>query len=812
MTFSLRLFTFFLVLVSGAHAADDDIRLTRENRVLQVVAISDDIIRVRQSDLMREHDDRSFAVDLHYREAATRRVTREGGSVTLKTAHLTVVIDARSWRVEIFDQNGVSIDQDDERGVQYHDDTWSLVKRLRDDENIFGFGEKTGHLNKRGVNLGGYHYTMWNSDTYGYDSSTDPIYVSVPFYMVLRHGNAHGIFLDNTHRTSFDIGKAHRGQMAWSADGGELDYYFIAGPDPKSVVTRYGQLTGKMPLPPRWALGFHQSRWGYFPASRFRLLANTFREKKIPADTLWLDIDYLKGFAPFEWNRDYFPDPAAMIGDLKQQGFNVVTIVDAHPKKEIGYAPFDQGLAGDHFVKNPDGSLFEGPVWPSNDPIKPANSVFPDFTREKTRHWWGELHRELVQQGVAGIWNDMNEPAVWIAPHNTMPLNVQHQNDGQPTTQAEIHNVYGLLHTQATFEGLKRLRPDARPFVLSRANFAGGQKYTALWPGDNTADWSSLRQSLPMLMNMGVSGFSFVGTDIGGFVGTPSGELFLRWLQASVFAPFMRAHTEKNTPDQEPWSYGARFEDLNRRAIELRYQLLPMLYSEMEASSRSGLPVLRPLFLEFPHDAQTWQRNDQFMVGSDLLVAPVVYENAQQRDVYLPAGKWIDFWSGTSVNGGRTITVPVSLESLPIYVRAGAFIVQQPVVQHTGEMATQPMLISVYPATQSQGEYYVDGGDGYAYQNGDFARLHFTQTRNAKTIRVNSQRAQGQYHLTAPFVELRVRDANATHRVIHNGVALPATNDRDWPTARHGWRLWGNTIIIRSDDVNADHEWLLQQK
>ena len=422
--------------------------LTSGERQLMVQAISAQMIRVRHSLKSEATRERSFSITERSSSDVNVKVKSEVNLSVIETDDLRVQVQHSPFRLEVFDHKGNSLDKDDVlRGTQFSGESFSVAKRLRKDEQVYGFGEKTGRLNKRGWAMGGYHYTMWNSDTFAYDSSTDPLYVSVPFYMVLRNGVAHGIFLDNAYRTSFDIGKNDPDLLQFSAAGGELDYYFIAGPTPKEVIQRYTELTGRMSLPPLWSLGFHQSRWGYFPESKFKLLADTFRSKQIPADVLWLDIDYQEGFKPFTWDYEHFPKPKEMIRDLRAQGFQVVTIVDPHPKKEIGYHVYDQGVAGNHFVKNPNGSLFEGPVWPSGAKKNPGNSVFPDFTKKDTRLWWGDLHKELLSIGVAGIWNDMNEPAVWIPPTNTMPLDVQHENDGRPTTQREIHNVYGMLHS-----------------------------------------------------------------------------------------------------------------------------------------------------------------------------------------------------------------------------------------------------------------------------------------------------------------------------------------------------------------------------
>lgn len=697
-----------------------------------ISVLSPEVVRVRFSPTPFGRDHSDAVVDRQLGDQNFRLEESEDGRVIVTDA-LRIEISNAPFRLTIKDADGRVIDADDPgRGMAHDGSAVRVWKALRDTDAVYGFGEKNGAFNKRGWALGGYHYVMWNSDTYGYDNSTDPIYVSVPFYLVLREGRAHGIFLDNTHRSSFDVGRERRGILSFGADGGELDYTVIAGPHPRDVLRRYTQLTGRAPLPPRWALGYHQSRWSYFPEARVRRLADTFRQEQVPADVLWLDIDYQDEFKPFTWHAERFPDPAKMVADLRAQGFRTVVIVDPHPTKEPGYRIFDEGVAGGHFVMNPDGSLYEGPVWPINAPKKSGNSVFPDFTRPATRDWWGQQYRMFTDIGIAGIWNDMNEPSVWFQPENTMGLAARHDHEGQPTDHAEVHNIYGMQMTRSTFEGLAALKPSERPFVLTRATFAGGQRYAWVWTGDNRAEWASLQQSIPMLLNFGLSGFPYIGADVGGFSGFPSGELFTRWLQAAVFSPFFRGHTEQATADQEPWSFGAPYTAINKATVELRYRLLPQLYTIVEEASRSGLPVMRPLMLEYPEDAQTHGRGDQFLVGTDLLVAPVLVQGATTRDVYFPAGEWIDFHDGARLEGGMSHTVKASLDRLPIFVRAGSIIAMQPVVQHTDEMASQPIILRVFPDStgRAKGTLYDDDGTSMAYREGAFLRQRATlQTR-----------------------------------------------------------------------------------
>ena len=767
-----------------------------------ITVVEPNIFRVRFAPRQQLGRDHSYAVVPGDRPdpGAAFKIASDRSVIT--TSALQMTIRHNPFRIAIADSQGNSLDEDDpQNGIAFSGSTVRVWKRLRDDEQVYGLGSKTGDLNKRGRKLGGYNYTMWNSDTYAYDPSTDPIYVSVPFFLVLRAGRSHGIFFDNTFRSNFDIGHQSAGLLSFGADGGELNYYFINGPDPKSVLTRYTSLTGRMPLPPLWSLGYHQCRYSYFPDSRLRFIAQNFRERRIPVDTIWLDIHYLEGFNPFTWSAERFPDPPGLLADLRKLGLRTVVIIDPHPKKAPGWGPYDSGLAGDHYVKNPDGSLYEAPVWPSQAERDPGPSVFPDFSKPATREWWGGLYAPLLTAGVAGIWNDMNEPAIFDTPTGTMPLTVRHDNEGQPTDHRAIHNVYGLLMTRATHEGLLRLQPNTRPFVLTRASYAGGQRYSAIWPGDNVSDWTHLRGSIATLMGMGLSGLSFVGSDIGGFAEAPSAELYTRWLQAGVFYPFMRTHTAFGTPDQEPWSYGTYHEALNRRAIELRYELLPHIYKVMREASLTGVPALRPLLLEFPDDPNTYGMEDQFMFGSDLLVAPVLREGMTEREVYLPKGEWFDYWTGQRHRGGVRIRVPVTLASIPIFVRAGGVLMSQPVVQHTGEMPGQPLRLRVYPGPPREAGLYEDDGESLDYTRGEWLLRQVTSDASERTSTVEIGSPSGSYRPAPRSLEVSVPWAGEPSRVVvGDGQALPRVAPEALRTQASGWTVDQGFVIVRQPD------------
>jgi len=770
--------------------------------MLAITPLSPEVVRVRFTTAKSFGRDHSYAVISHEPGEPSAKVEINSDSTVLSTPSLRVTIQHNPLRIAFANAAGESLDADDAgRGMAFAGTSFSVAKRLRNDEHVYGFGEKNGRLDKRGWQLGGYNYTMWNSDTYQYDSSTDPIYASIPFYMVVRGGQAHGIFLDNTWRSTFDVGRERPDLLTFGAVGGDLDYYFINGPQPKQVLEHYTALTGRMPLPPRWALGYNQCRYSYFPEARVRQVADTFREKKIPADVLWLDVHFQDSYKPFTWDHKLFPDPKKMIADLSAEGFHTVCIVDAHPKVEKGYEPYDTGMAGNFFVKRPDGSVYEGPVWPAQAKNNPGPSVFPDFSLPAARVWWGNLYKSLLDVGIAGIWNDMNEPSVFVGPTGTMPLDVVHDNEGQPTDHREIHNVYGQLMSRSTFDGLTRLRPNERPFVLTRATYAGGQRYAAVWPGDNTADWTALRQAVSTLLGMGVSGFPFVGSDIGGYAHAPSAELFTRWLQMGVFSPFMRVHAEFGTPDKEPWSFGKQQEAISKRAIELRYELLPTIYNVMQQASETGVPAMRPLFMEFPKDEAAAAIDDQFLMGSDLLVAPVLREGESERAVYLPPGVWHDYWTGRRYEGGTTISLPVTLDSIPMFVRGGAFIFRQPVVQNTGEMPGKPLMVLVVPADDSEASFYEDDGASLDYRKGQFLKRRFHQTHSEGKVVVEISAPEGTYRPATRDLILEMWAEREPHSVlVHDGSSLPHLDAAALGAARRGWTYAGGLLTMKDND------------
>ncbi|MFW6252461.1 MAG: TIM-barrel domain-containing protein [bacterium] len=589
---------------------------------------------------------------------------------------------------------------------------------IGEEERVFGAGERMGFLDKRGK-----RYLNWNTDDPAIRETTDPLYQTVPFFTRWRRGGrSTGYFHDYPGVSWMDFDSTSEGRIRLHQADNRLSLFLCPGPDLSEVVRQYSGLTGTMELPPKWALGFHQSRYSYMNESEVWDLVSTFRTRRIPLDAVYLDIHYMEGYRVFTWNRESFPDPAAMTARLAEEGVRVVTIVDPGVKADNDYHVYRDGLARDVFARRSSGEVYHGAVWP-------GRAVFPDFTTDRAREFWADHHKALLGAGVSGIWNDMNEPADFEGNELdrtmfTPPLDVVLEGDGRPKGHMHYHNAYALKMAEATHAGFAKYRPDERPFLLTRAGYAGIQKYAAVWNGDIDSSWHHLAQSIPMFLNMGLSGIPFVGSDIGGFQSNASPQLYTRWLQYAVFTPYMRAHSAVDTRPHEPWSFGSTVEERARDAINLRYGLLPYLYSVFAHTADSGLPVMSPMVLHWPDDERFHALWDQFMFGPSIMVAPVLYPDQKRRLVCVPAGLWYDFHSGAQVEGPADIVVNTPIEQIPAFVRAAAVIPMQRPVSHTGQEVST-IELHCYPAPEGSSavfELYEDDGrsprqaPGYAFR------------------------------------------------------------------------------------------------
>src|SRR5690348_5029856 len=729
---------------------------TSNGTSIRVEALTDSILRVRVAPDGRWSEDASWAVPQAVRaERAPVRAAADGFS----TGSLVVHIDPSSLALTVTDPQGRTIVADEPRPVRFDGPRFTLAKALPVGEHIYGVGDKTGSFDRRGES-----FVDWNTDAYGFQRDTDPIYKTIPFYVASGGaGGAYGLFLDNSWRSWFDFG--HREEaIRIGADGGPIDYYVIAGPAVRDVVRRYTDLTGKAPLPPRWALGYQQSRYSYMTADEVRQIAATLRKDQIPSDVIWLDIDYQDRNRPFTVNKQAFPDLGKLASDLGGDGFKLVAITDLHVAyaPNQGYAPYDTGAAADAFVHNPDGSTYVGKVWP-------GPSVFPDFTRAPVRAWWGSQYKQFIADGIAGFWNDMNEPSVFDVPSKTMPLDTVHRIEGdgfapRTATHAEIHNIYGMENSRATHDGELALRPNVRPFVMTRASYAGGQRYALTWTGDNSSTWDHLKLAVQQMLSLGLSGFAWSGADIPGFTGGASPELATKWFEIAAFTPVMRGHSAKDTPRAEPWVDGPEQLAIRRRFIEERYRLLPYLYAVAEESVRTGDPVMRPTFYDYPQmQSASCDQSMAFTVGSDLLVAANPKpESPYPYDICLPGKGWYNYWTGVPLAGDRTGEAP-KLDALPVFVRPGAIIAKQPLVQSTSETPAGPLELHVYPGDDCRGEIYLD--DGVSIR-GPSLRQQVTCTITPAGVSLRFSERQGSYRPWWKQIAVTVHGATEKHMLV----------------------------------------------
>jgi alpha-glucosidase len=517
--------------------------------------------------------------------------------------------------------------------------------------------------------------------------------------------------------------------VSFWADGGEMQYYYIHGPHMMDVLKRYHTLTGTHQMPAKWTLGFHQCRWSYYPEKKVKDIARNFRERNIPCDAIYLDIDYMDGYRCFTWNRKHFPDPARMIKELASDGFKTVVIIDPGIRVDENYSVFREGKQNNFFCRRCDDYFMEGHVWP-------GRCQFPDFTNPKVRVWWGGLFKELVDAGVAGVWNDMNEPAVFGS--GTFPVDVRHNYDGYHGSHRKAHNIYGMQMVRSTYEGLKKLQKNKRPFTITRAGYSGVQRYATVWTGDNVASWEHLKIGIVQCQRLSVSGISFCGTDIGGFSGEPDGELFTRWIQIGVFSPFMRAHSAGDTAEREPWSFGQEYEDINRKFIELRYRLLPYIYSAFWEHYKHNFPILRPLVMLEQENILTHSIQDIFTFGDKILVAPVSDPGARTKNVYLPPGKWYDYWTHDSYSGGQEHEVSAAIDSMPIFVKAGSVIPESPLMQYVGEYEVDELIFQIYYSDYEVNSfYYEDHDDTFAFEQNIYLEKKYVVNGDQRSMTIN---------------------------------------------------------------------------
>lgn len=629
-------------------------------------------------------------------------------------------------------------------------------------EHVYGIPEHADSLALKTTN-GGDPYRLYNLDVFEYELDNKmALYGSIPLMLAHNWSKTVGVFWLNAAETWIDItnAAANRNILGkllsyfkaeeeipqtdthWISESGVIDLFIILGPRPYDVFRQYSSLTGTQALPPLFSLGYHQSRWNYNDENDVSNVDEGFDAHDIPYDVLWLDIEHTNGKRYLTWDTAKFPTPATMQSKLAAKGRKMVTIVDPHIKRDSGYHVHSEAEANGYYVKKSDGSsVYEGWCWP-------GSSSWVDFLDPAIRQWWaGMLSPQKYQGSTLDLftWNDMNEPSVFNGPEITMHKDCRHYGNWE---HRDVHNVYGMFVHQASAEGqVMRSEGKERPFVLSRAFFAGTQRFGAIWTGDNKASWDHLKASLPMILSMGVAGLTFTGADVGGFFTNPDPELLTRWYQAGAFYPFFRAHAHLDTRRREPWLFDADKTAIMRAALRLRYELLPFWYTEFYVSSVSGVPVARPLWVEFPRDKNTYNMDDQYIIGSSLLVHPVTEQYATSVEVYLPGTSvpWYDMDTHAVYNGGLRHYINSPLNKIPAFYRGGSIVPKKLRVRRASVlMADDPytLFVALNLENEAKGVLYIDDGHSFEYKNGAYVLRNITYSDNQLSSSCGDERGK----------------------------------------------------------------------
>jgi alpha-glucosidase len=731
--------------------------------IFEVLAYSENIIRVRVSKNKRFSNFSYALVNNSTPTFSAFTVAEKGTLLIVATKTIIVEVETQpSFRIVFKNKNGGILNEDVKGscfGTTFIGDKVSVYKYLQEGERFVGMGEALGNLDKRGTGI-----TLNNTDTYKYGDPRLSMYVSVPFYIGIHHREQYGIYYNNSYQSFFNFGLSTPGFSAVNIEGGAADYFFMYDASVGKIIEHYTSLTGKIQLPPKWAIGYHQSRCSYYPQEKVEWIAATFRNKKIPLDCIVLDADYQLGYQPFRINKQRFPDMPALAASLARQNIELTASVYAGVAIDSTYHSYVDGLKKQVFIKYADGSLF-------NTEIAPVKCYLPDYTNPLARQWWKDKMKWLPDNGIHGYWNDMNEPAL---PGSYLPDNLLFDFDGQKANALEAKNVYGFQMARSSYEAAQQNIPERRPFILTRSGFAGVQRYSAVWSGDNTASDEGLLSGVLLNSQLSLSGISFCGYDIGGFIGDGTKELYQRWIQVGVFSPFCRNHKGCGGIAGEPWAYGDEAEAISKAFIGFRYRLLPYIYAAFNEATQTGMPIARSLCIYYPHDDRVYNAiyQHQFLFGSSIMVVPVTSAEKIKK-MYLPKGDWYNIYTDEKIAGEKEWSAEVPTHQLPVYIKASAIIPMQALVQSTKEKATDTLSIHIYKGVDKNNfVYYEDAGDGFAYQKGKYFQRNIEYNPAQKQIVFS--KAKGDYTSGYKKIQLVLHgfdDATVAARL--NGTAIP---------------------------------------
>lgn len=674
----------------------------------------------------RNIEDFSFAlVDEKVPDFSDFKILDNGNSISVSTKDITAEIQKKPYfKITYKNAKGEVINEDLDGkalGTTFLGDKVTVYKK-HFGERFVGMGESLGNLDRNKTIV-----TTWNTDFYKYDDPRIPMYISVPFYIGILKDKVYGIYYDNSFKGTFNFGASNKRFMSVSFDGGDMDYFFIHDDSVAKVIENYTSITGRMPLPPKWSIGYQQSRCSYYNEDQVNFIANTFREKKIPLDGIVLDADYLVEYEPFRIDTKKFPDMKKMASQLKQRGIELTASVNPGIKIDPTYDAYNDGIKKDIFLKYQDGEKYITDIYPNTN-------YFPDFTYPKARTWWAD-HMKIYQDvGINGYWNDMNEPAI---DGQMMPDNVVFDYNGRKSSTAESHNLYGFLMARSSFESFKKYGGNKRPFVMTRSAFAGVQRYATVWSGDNQAKDEHILLGVLLNNQMSLSGIPFVGPDLGGYIGDGNKDLYRRWVEVGVFSPYLRNHREQFAAANEPWSYGEDNELISQSYIGFRYQMMPYLYSKFHETSQNGMPISKALCVDYPYDNNIYDVNyqHQFLFGDAFLIAPVMGKDKQKK-IYFPEGQFYNIFTDEKIEGNQEKLMELDPYHLPIFAKASSIIPLQNVTQSTKDKPDDTLLLHIYNGDETNTfSYYEDDGETLDYEKGQFYKRFITFDPSSKTIK-----------------------------------------------------------------------------
>ena len=780
--------------ISSIKIGGNRVSITTGTANVEAIVYSPNIVRIRMDKQALKKDFSYAVISEPMQTKAT--ITQSANDVTIITDSLKVVFQKKPYSVAFYNNDGVVINED-ETGLttSWIGEEVTTYKKMQEGERFIGLGEKTGDLDRKGNG-----YTNWNTDAYGYSTGQDPIYSTIPFYIGIHHNVNYGIFMDNTYQSDFNFGASNDRFSSFGAHGGEMNYYLIYHKSVADIIKSYTSLTGRMKLPPLWSLGYQQNRYSYYPDTEVLRIAQTLREKKIPADGITLDIHYMDKYQLFTWNKERFPNPKGLTDQLKSMGFKTTVIVDPGIKIEPGAAAFERGLKANVYLKYADGKNYAGQVWP-------GWCNFTDFTSDAGRKFWRGEMKFFVDNGISGVWNDMNEIATW---GQKMPNNIVFDFEGRKASHLEGRNVYGLEMIRSSYEGYRQQSSTERPFVLTRAGYAGLQRYAAIWTGDNRSEDSHMLAGVRLINSLGLSGVSFTGMDVGGFTGNPSIGLYARWMQLGAFIPYFRNHTGVNSKSSEPWAYGEEVTEIARNYISLRYKLMPYLYSSFYESTQSGLPVNRSLAIDNTFDKNVYNGafQNQFLFGQSIMVAPV--ESGKDFvKVYFPAGNWYDLYNDEMLKGNTEKTSDLTLAKLPVYVKESSIIPMQSLVQSTSIAPTDTLMVHIYKGNvNNHFFYYEDDGKSFDYEKGVFYKRNIVY--NAAANQLVFENAEGQMnskfnniavvlHGFNNMNQLQVNGSNASIQQTFTSLLNPISQFDPQGTGKQAEGSKTQTVVVKNN-------------